>query len=135
MNLNIANLIVDSRSMTFEYPGMPEFKVELAYVAKTRLAEIRKNCLKTSYDTSLGIPTQELDQEKWTSDFCAEIIKGWSGFTVGHLATLLLIDEEGLDLAEEVPFNLENAVTLLNRSTAFDGWVNSRISDLNNFRK
>lgn len=134
MNLNIASLVLDSKSMTFEYPGMDGFSVELAYLSKTKIAELRKSCEKVKYDTNLQIPVPSIDEEKWLEVFCKEVIRNWEGFKVKHLVNLILIDEEGLDLEEEVPYNLENAVALLTKSPAFDGWVNSRISDLGNFR-
>jgi len=135
MKLDIASLVLDSKAVTFDYPDMKGFSVDLNYVSKTKMNDLRKSCMITKYDTKLGIPVQNLDNELWIPAFCKEVIKGWKGLTLGYLAQLLLIDEAGLDLTEEVEYSVENAVTLLTKSTAFDNWVNSCLTDISNFRK
>lgn len=134
MNLNIASLIVDSKTMTFDHPDHKGFAVTLNYTSKTRMAEIRKECVETRYDAKLGYPVQELDQEKWISAFSKEVIRGWEGLTMDILAQLMLIDETGSKGDDLIGYTEDNALLLITRSTSFDNWVNSCLSDLNNFR-
>lgn len=135
MKMNIAALVLESKSVTFDHPIYEGFSVELNYLSKTKMASLRKQCVETKFDPNLGVPSQVLNQEEFNKTFCTEVIKSWKGLTVGYLASMLLIDETGLALEDEVSYSTENAVTLLTQSTAFDDWVNSCLSDLNNFRK
>ena len=48
--------------------------------------------------------------------------------------TLLLIDTEGKDMEEELPYSIDNAEVLVSSSTEFDTWLNEVVFDLDNFR-
>ena len=135
MKLNIAALILDSKTVEFDYPGHEGFKVELTHMSTGKLAEIRKDCVKTIYNTQMGVPVQELDQEKWLTAFTKAVIVGWKGFTYAMLAEMLLIDESAIeDLDATVEYSVDNAVTLISKCSQFDGWVNNCLNDINNFR-
>ncbi|AXQ66756.1 hypothetical protein HOT95_gp131 [Vibrio phage vB_VpS_PG07] len=134
MSLNLANIILDTKTMTFDHPEFEGLTITLTYNSKSRLSELRKSCLETKYDPSVGAPIQKLNIEKWNEVFCKEVISTWSGFKYKYLAQMLLINESAVELEDELEFTVENATTLLTQSNTFDSWVNSCLADLNNFR-
>ena len=77
---------------------------------------------------------EELDEEKFITEFSKAVIKSWKGLTLENLETLILIDTEGKDLEETLPYTKENAEVLVSSSTEFDTWLNEVVFDLDNFR-
>lgn len=134
--LTLASLVLDHKTVNFEFPGYPGFCVDLTYTTAEKYAEIRKSCVTTKLDSATGYPMEILDQEAWNRAFSDQIIAGWSGLTYKILATLILINEDAIeDMEAEVDFDSDNAQMLLKHSPVFDTWVKERMSDLNNFRK
>lgn len=133
--LNFAALVLDSKTVEFEFPAMAGFKVQITYTTAEKYASLRKECVTTKLDPHSGYPVESIDQEKWNSAFCKQTISGWKGLTYDHLASMILLDESAIeDMTEEVEYSEEGAEMLLKHSKAFDAWVRERMSDLNNFR-
>lgn len=133
--MNIANVVLKSKDTEFTFPGKPDFKVTIRYNTTEKLSELRKDCIKTVIDPIQGIPTEELDMERWNTIFSTHTIVGWKGLTWSILAELMLIDESQVDLKEEIEYSTENAAALLGGSPKFDTWVSTCLRDINNFRK
>lgn len=134
-NLSIANLVLDIKTMEFDFPGYDGFKVTLAHLSKAEEIKIREKSLVTKHDKESGFPYTEVDTALFLRNFAEKTVVGWKGLTYGILAELVLIDESKIeDLAEEVDFNLDNTVSLLTNSKVFDNWVNQTISKIDNFR-
>ena len=115
-NFNIAQLAVDVRKMTFDYPEAPGFQVELAYVANPAAAKIREQSNVTNIDGESGLPYTQLDVDLYLENYAKAVIVGWKGLTIGVLSKLMLIDEAGADPKEVVEYNVDNAVALLKYS-------------------
>ena len=49
MSISLKNLLVPSKSLEVEYPGMPDFKVQVAFLSRETLQTIRKKSTKTSF--------------------------------------------------------------------------------------
>ena len=64
-----------------------------------------------------------MDEDKFVIEFTEAVVKGWEGLTLAHLETLLLIDTEGKDMEEELPYSKDNAEVLVSSSTEFDTWL------------
>ena len=95
---------------------------------------LRKRCTVQKFDRKTRQLTEDLDEDKFVTEFTAAVIKGWEGLTLAHLETLLLIDTEDKDMSEELPYNTDNAEVLVSSSTEFDTWLNEVVFDLDNFR-
>ena len=48
-SLSLKTLLVPSKSLEVEYPGMPDFKVQVAFLSRETLQTIRKKATKTSF--------------------------------------------------------------------------------------
>lgn len=134
-NLKLSNLVLNAKQSEFEFPLCKGMTVELAYVNASVLNKVREKSLIQKFDQETGSPFKELDGEKYVLNYAQAVIKGWKGFTYAHLAELVLVDETGLDLTAEIPFDLDSAVFLMNNCVAFDTWVVTSAKKLANFRK
>lgn len=126
--------MVDTKAVWIDFPGLKGFEVEVANLSRKELNGLRKKCTTTKFDRKTRQAVEELDEEKFVTEFSRSVIKNWKGLTLEHLETLLLVDIEGQDPKKELEFTEENAETLVSSSSEFDTWLNEVVFDLDNFR-
>lgn len=129
--LSLKNLLVPSKSLEVEYPGMPEFKVQVAFLSRETLQQIRKKATKTSFKNRQ--PVEELNDELFLELYVKAAVKGWSGLKLSYLEQLAPVDLSGQDLDAELEYSEENALYLMKNSTNFDSFVSEQVTDLGNF--
>lgn len=129
--LSLKNLLVPSKSLEVEYPGMPEFKVQVAFLSRETLQQIRKKATKTSFKNRQ--PVEELNEELFLDLYVKAAVKGWSGLKLKYLEQLAPVDLSGQDLDAELEYSEENALYLMKNSTNFDSFVSEQVTDLGNF--
>lgn len=132
--MELKKLMIDSKAVWVDFPGLPGFKVEVANLSKKELTGLRKRCTGQKFDRKTRQAIETLDEDKFITEFTKAVVKNWKGLTLGHLETLLLIDMEGKDPDETLEFSEENAEVLVSSSTEFDTWLNEVVFDLDNFR-
>lgn len=132
--MELKKLMVDSKSVWIDFPGLPGFEVEVANLSRKELTNLRKRCTTQKFDRKTRQLVETLDEEKFVMEFANSSIKNWRGLTVEHLETLLLIDTENQDPNAEIDYNSENAEVLVTNSSEFDTWLNEVVFDLENFR-
>lgn len=132
--MQLKKLMVDSKAVWIDFPGLSGFSVEVANLSRKELTALRKRCTAQKFDRKTRQLVENLDEDKFISEFAEASIKNWKGLTVEHLETLLLIDTEGQDPSSEVEYNSENAEVLVTNSSEFDTWLNEVVFDLDNFR-
>lgn len=132
--MELKKLMVDSKSVWMDFPGLDGFSVEVANLSRKELMSLRKKCTSQKFDRRTRQLEEILDEDKFVKFFTKASVKNWKGLTVEHTSSLMLIsaDEENKDA--EVPFSEENAETLVANSTEFDTWLNEVVFDLENFR-
>jgi hypothetical protein len=132
--LDLKKLIIDTKSVWMEFPGLEGFEVEIANLSRKELTRIRKDCSITKFDRAARVPLETLNDEKFVKQFTNATVRGWRGLTIDHLQTLILIDVEGQDLEDTLAYNASNAEILVTGSVEFDSWLNEVVFDLDNFR-
>jgi len=132
--MDLKKLMVDTKAVWVDFPGLEGFEVEIANLSRKELNGLRKKCTTTKFDRKTRQAVEELDEEKFVVEFSRGVVKNWKGLTLAHLETLLLVDIEGQDPSKELEFTEENAETLVTSSTEFDTWLNEVVFDLDNFR-
>ena len=132
--MDLKKLMVDTKAVWVEFPGLKGFEVEVANLSRKELNGLRKRCTTTKFDRKTRQAVEDLDEEKFIIEFSSAVIKNWKGLTLEHLETILLVDIEGQDPHKELDYNQENAETLVSSSTEFDTWLNEVVFDLDNFR-
>ena len=132
--MDLKKLMVDTKSVWVDFPGLQGFSVEVANLSRKELTGLRKRCTVQKFDRKSRQVVEELDEEKFVSEFSVSTVKNWKGLTLGHLETLLLIDTDGQDMSKELEYTEQNAEVLVSSSTEFDSWLNEVVFDLDNFR-
>lgn len=133
--MSLKNIVVSTKEVTLEFPGLEGFEVTVGAISRDLLRQIKKKATKTVLDPGLKMPVERLDEELFAELFTDAAIKGWSGLTYEHLSQLMLIDESAIsDMSEEIPHSQEDAALLLKESATFDSWVNGVVYDIARFR-
>jgi len=132
--MELKKLMVDVKEVWVDFPGLSGFKVKVANLSRKELTNLRKRCTVQKFDRKTRQVMETLDEDKFVVEFSSAVIKGWEGLTLENLETLILIDTEGKDMSQELPYTAENAEVLVSSSTEFDTWLNEVVFDLDNFR-
>ena len=132
--MELKKLMVDSKAVWIDFPGLSGFSVEVANLSRKELTALRKRCTTQKFDRKTRQLVENLDEDKFVVEFSEASIKNWKGLTVEHLETLLLIDTENQDPKAEVEYSKDNAEVLVTNSAEFDTWLNEVVFDLENFR-
>jgi hypothetical protein len=130
----LKTLAVDTKSAWLDYPGITGFEIEVGALSRDSVIEMRKNCTITKMDRTTRKPVETLDEEKFVHLFTRAAIKDWKGLKLKHLEQLMLVNLDGQDVEQFVPYSPEDAETLVSSSTEFDTWINQETFNLDNFR-
>lgn len=131
MSITLKNLLVPSKSLEVEYPGMPDFKIQVAFLSRETLQSIRKKSTKTSFKNRQ--PVEELNDELFLELYVKSAVKGWSGLKLKYLEQLAPVDLTGQDADAELEYSEENALYLMKNSSNFDSFISEQVTDLGNF--
>lgn len=130
--ISLKALLVPSKSVEVEYPGMPGFKVNVSFLSRETLVNIRKKATKTTFKNRQA--SEEVNDELFLKLYVEAAVKGWSGLTLAYLEQLAPVDVSGEDLKAELEFSEENALFLMKSSANFDAFVSETVTDLGNFQ-
>jgi hypothetical protein len=131
--VNLKTLLVPSKNVEVEYPGMPGFVVSLCFLSRETLQNIRKKATKTSFKNRQ--PIEELDDDIFLALYVKESVKGWKGLKISYLEQLAPIDASGMDSEDVLEYSEENALYLMKSSVNFDAFISEQVTDLGNFSK
>lgn len=131
--LSLKSLLVPSKTVDVEYPGLPGFVVSVSFLSRETLINIRKKATKTSFKNRQ--PVEELNDELFLQLYVKESVKGWTGLKLSYLEQLAPVDLTGQDPDAELEFNDENALFLMKNSANFDAFISETVTDLGNFQK
>ena len=131
--VSLASLMTPSKTVAIDFPGYAGMSVDLCYLAREELVKLRKKCVTTKFNKKTRQPEEELNEDKFLTEYCKAVIKGWKGLKYRYLEELLLVDVSALDPEDELPFTQENAELLMKNSSAMDTWVTETVGDLENF--
>jgi hypothetical protein len=131
--LSLKSLLVPSKAVEVEFPGMPGFVINVAFLSRETLINIRKKATKTTFKNRQ--PQEELDDELFLKLYVENAVKGWRGLKISYLEQLAPVDVSTLDPNSELGYTSENALYLMKNSTNFDSFVSEQVSDLGNFSK
>ena len=129
--LSLKNLLVPSKALEVEYPGMPEFKIQVSFLSRETLQPIRKKSTKTAFKNRQ--PVDELNDKLFLDLYVKAAVKGWTGLKLKYLEQLAPVDLTGQDMEAELEYNEENALYLMENSSNFDAFISEQVTDLSNF--
>ena len=131
----LSSLLTPSKTVTVDYPTLNGFSVDLCYLAREELIKLRSRCVSQKLNRKTRAFEETLDEDKFLTEYCKAVIKGWKGLKYKYLEELLLVDISGLNPEDELEFSVENAETLMKNGADFDTWVTEVTGDLENFTK
>ena len=131
--LSLKSLLVPSKTVEVDYPGLNGFKVNVVFLSRETLVSIRKKATKTTYKNRQ--PVEELDDKLFLQLYVNACIKGWSGFKLSYLEQLAPVDLTGQDLDAELAYDQDNALFLMQASANFDAFISETVTELANFTK
>ena len=132
MSISLKTLLVPSKALEVEYPGMPDFKIQVAFLSRETLQTIRKKSTKTSFKNRQ--PVEELNDELFLELYVKNAVKGWTGLKLKYLEQLAPVDLTGQEADAELEFSEENALYLMKNSSNFDSFISESVTDLSNFQ-
>lgn len=130
-NISLKSLLVPSKAVEVEYPGLPGFKINIAFLSRETLLNIRKKSTKTSFKNRQA--SDDFNEELFLQLYVESAVKGWSGLKLAYLEQLAPVDLSGQNPDDELEFTPENALYLMKNSTNFDAFISEQVSDLGNF--
>jgi len=130
---SLKSLLVPSKTVEVEYPGLSGFKIDAVFLSRETLVSIRKKATKTSFKNRQ--PVEELDDKLFLQLYVNACIKGWTGFKLSYLEQLAPVDLTGQDPEAELEYSQDNALFLMQNSANFDGFISDTVTDLSNFTK
>ena len=134
ISLSLKSVLVPSKEVEVEYPGLPGFKLKLAFLSRDTLVDIRKKATTTKFARGREV-SEVLDDELFLKIFAERTVRGWSGLKLAYVEQLAPVEFGDADREKELEYTPENALYLMKNSSDFDSYVNSIISDLGNFQK
>lgn len=132
--LPISALAVDTKTVEFEFPGIPGFKVRLNAVTREVSRKITKTATVSKFEPGSRTPVSSIDEDIFSTEFARAAIAGWSGLTLEGLSNLIVMGDITGKETEEVEFSLENATYLIKHSNIFESYVNSVVFNVQSFR-
>lgn len=109
-------------SVWVDYPKIPGFSVEIAYVSKQHMIKIVESCTKHIYDDEERKFKDELDRGKVARHWAKEVLLSWKGLTVEGFRSIFPIEAKDEDLGKTVEPTFENRVTIIWESDKFENW-------------
>jgi len=133
--MNLKDIIVNTKTVEIDYPGLPGFKVKVAAVSREVSRKLKEDSEVTKIDHKLKMPVTDIDEDTFVEKFAAAAIKGWSGLKYKYLQELVLVNESEIEDSEaEVEFSQDNVVAILKHSQIFDTWINEQVFNIERFR-
>lgn len=129
--LSLKTLLVPSKSVQVEYPGMPGFIVDLAFLSRETLLSIRKKSTKTTFKNRQA--AEDFNEDLFLQLYVENAVKGWKGFKLSYLEQLAPVDLSDKNMDDELGYTAENALYLMKNSSNFDAFISEQVSDLGNF--
>ena len=133
--VSLKSLLTPSKTVSIEFPGLDGFNVKLTYLSREELLKLRNRSVKQVLNKKTRAYEEQLDNDKFLTEYCKAIIKGWKGLKYKYLEELLLVDTSEVNLEDELGYTQENAELLMKNSGDFDNWVSETVAELENFTK
>ena len=133
--VSLKSLLTPSKTVSVDFPGLDGFTVKLTYLAREELLKLRNRSVTQKLNKKTRAYEEQLDNDKFLTEYCKAIIKGWSGLKYKYLEELLLVDISDVEPDSELEYNQENAEILMKNAADFDNWVSETVGELENFTK
>ena len=112
------------RTVEFLCPYTKEFYVDITWASKVILMTIRDASVEVFFNTKTRDREERLNDDKLRNEYVDQIIRGWRGLTPRKLKKLIPgFTCEDADLDNDIPFEKEIALVLMEYSIDFESWI------------
>jgi hypothetical protein len=132
-SLSLKSMLAPSKTVTVDFPGFDGFKVNLSFMSRETLVNIRKKATKQSYKSRQVV--DDLDDQLFLKLYVEAAVKGWEGLKLSYVEQLAPVELGENDPNAELEFSSENALFLMKESSSFDSFVSETVTELSNFTK
>jgi hypothetical protein len=129
--ISLETLLVPSKATTIEYPGMPGFELDVTFLSRETIKNMRKKCVKTKWKNHE--PVEDFNEDLFLDLYVEAVIVGWRGLKLSYLETLVPVDLKKMDRDMELPYSKKEALMLMKGSSSLDKFISDFVSDLGNF--
>jgi len=130
--VDLAKLIVPSKTITDEFPGCEGFNVQIAYLTRDELMKLRKKAITSKVSRKTRGVEEEVDSDLFQKLYIQAVIKGWSGLKYEYLAKMVPVDLSEAE-GDELEYSVDNADLLMKNCSDFDNWISATLEDVENF--
>jgi len=131
--LSLKSILVSTKEVEVEYPGMEGFVLNLSFLSREELGKIRKKATKTEFKNRQ--PVETLNDELFLQLYVDSCIKGWKGLKFEYLEQLAPVNISDQKSDDFLGYSRENALYLMKASANFDTFVSETVTELANFQK
>lgn len=131
--VSLKNLLVATKSIDTEYPGLEGFKISLCFLSREELVKIRKKATKIEYKNRQ--PVETLNDDLFLQLYVDASVKGWEGLKFSYLETLAPVDISSQKPDDCLEYSRENALFLMKSSANFDSFISEMVTELANFQQ
>ena len=131
--VSLKSLLVPSKEVETEYPGLPDFKLNLSFLSREELMKIRKKATKIEWKNRQQV--ESLNDDLFLQLYVDASIKGWKGLKFSYLEQLAPVDVSAQDPNDELGYSRENALYLMKASASFDSFISEVVTELSNFQQ
>lgn len=132
-DISLKSLLVPTKEVEVEYPGMENFKLQLSFLSREELMKIRKKATKIEYKNRQ--PVESLNDDLFLQLYVDSCIKGWTGLKFSYLEQLAPVDVSGQKPDDTLGYSRENALYLMKASANFDSFISETVTELANFQQ
>ena len=95
--MDLKKLMVDTKAVWVDFPGLPGFSVEVANLSRKELNGLRKRCTGQKFDRKTRAVTESLDEDKFVIEFTLATVKNWKGLLSKTYQLYYLLRQKGQD--------------------------------------
>jgi hypothetical protein len=133
--MELSKMIIPSKTTWVDYPGVPDFSVQLAHLTRDELMKLREKALNKKLNRKTRQMEEEIDSDLFQSLYIGAVLKDWKGLRLKYLTKFIPIDIGAEDPESELEFTEANAETMMKNSSDFDNWITDVLEDVENFTK
>lgn len=130
--MDLAKMIIPSKTCWADYPGMEGFSVQLAHLTRDELMKIRKKSITLKPNRQRSME-EDVDSDLFQSLYIGAVIKDWKGLKYKYLPKFVPTDISAEDPEDELEYTQGNAEVLMKNASGFDTWVSTMLEDVENF--
>ena len=83
--VSLSSLLTPSKTVAVDFPALEGFTVSLCYLAREELIKLRARCVSQKLNRKTRGFEETLDEDKFLTEYCKAVIKGWKGLKYKYL--------------------------------------------------